>query len=99
MANAATRKRTRATTARREDAKYPAAQYIVDARGKRVAVVLDMEEYRRLLKGKPARMSDAERARLVELARQARGSWKDTEPQGTSVEIVRRLRDEWTRAD
>jgi hypothetical protein len=32
---------------------------------------------------------------LIKLALQARGSWKQNEPTGTSIEIVRRMREEW----
>lgn len=35
------------------------------------------------------------RAEMIALARQAEGSWKESEGAGTAVEIVRRLRDEW----
>lgn len=35
------------------------------------------------------------REEITELALQAEGSWKESEGAGTSVEIVRRLRDEW----
>ena len=41
------------------------------------------------------KMSDAERAKMVERAKRAEGSWKESEGKGTAVEIVRRLRDEW----
>ncbi len=99
MASVVTRKRARVVREQQEIERPRQEQYIVDAHGKRVAVVLDLDEYRRLLAGKraPQSVSATERARLVELARQAEGSWKETEPRGTSVEIVRRLRDEWNR--
>ncbi len=78
-----------------------AEQYVVNARGKRVAVVLDLDEYQRLIAGngiiERAQISADERAKLVKLARQAKGSWKESEGEGTAVEIVRRLRDEWNR--
>ncbi len=73
-------------------------RYLVDEKGKRVAIVLDLDEYRRLIASESsqrARLSAAQRAKLVTLARQAEGNWKATEPQGASVEVVRRLRDEW----
>lgn len=35
------------------------------------------------------------RDEITSLARQAEGSWMETEGSDTSVEIVRRLRDEW----
>jgi len=99
MTRLATRKRVRAPriaqTARAEN--IP-ARYLVDEQGKRVAVVLDLAEYRRLkadaARAPQPRMPENERARLVALARQAEGSWQPTEPHGTAVEIVRRLRDE-----
>lgn len=76
-------------------------RYLVDADGKRVAILLDIDEYRKLVAGpksKPVsemRLPAVQRAKLVKLARQAKGSWKQSEGQGTAVEIVRRLRDEW----
>ncbi len=100
MASTLTRKPTRTTTrARRNHHKIINERYLVDAQGKRIAVVLDLDEYRQLVKQakieKPAPMSAAERARLVALALQAEGSWKESEGSGTAVEIVRRWRDEW----
>ncbi len=94
MASPASRKRPRQLSRQRIPARY-----LVDENGKRIAVVLDIEEYRRLKKtpleeSQPS-LSQSDRARLVELALQAEGNWKTTEPQGTAVEIVRRLRDEW----
>ena len=100
MAGTITRKRPRtATKARRENRTSINERYLVDANGKRVAVVLPLEDYRRLMAGErtPAQMTAAERARLLELALQAKGSWKESEGTGTAVEIVRRLRDEWER--
>ncbi len=100
MASTITRKRPRAVAkARRESHTSTNERYLVDAHGKRVAVVLPLAEYRRLVTGerKPAPMSPVERAKLVELALQAKGSWKESEGTGTAVEIVRRLRDEWER--
>jgi len=100
MASTLTRKRVRSSKrARRTNHKITNERYLVDADGKRIAVVLDLEEYRQLVGQvkieKPAPMSAAERARLVALARQAEGSWKESEGSGTAVEIVRRWRDEW----
>jgi hypothetical protein len=40
-------------------------------------------------------MRGKSREELVALALQARGSWRESEGTGTSVEIVRKLRDEW----
>ena len=102
MASTMMRKRPRAATKTpRANSESVGERYLVDARGKRIAVVLDLEEYRQLIAGvpsrKPARMSATQRAKLVALARQAKGSWKESEGHGTSVEIVRRLRDEWNR--
>lgn len=100
MASTATRKRAR--TVRKTPRQSPVTNgehYLVDANGKRVAVVIDLAEYQRLVAHQPAvaRMSDAERAKLVERAKQSKGSWKESEGTGTAVEIVRRLRDEWER--
>ena len=100
MAGTITRKRPRTTTkVRRENRTSVNERYLVDANGKRVAVVLPLEDYQRLMAGerKPAQMSAAERAKLVKLALRAAGSWKEHEGTGTAVEIVRRLRDEWER--
>ncbi len=55
MASTPSRKRTRsraATRARGENNVRITERYLVDAQGKRVAVVLDLDEYRRLLRGK-----------------------------------------------
>jgi hypothetical protein len=41
-------------------------------------------------------LSGKSRQELVALARRAEGNWKETEARGTSVEVVRRLREEWT---
>jgi len=79
MTRLATHKRVRAPrvaqTARAEN--IP-ARYIVDAQGKRVAVVLDLAEYRQLkadaARAPQPRMAETERARLVALALQAEGS-------------------------
>jgi hypothetical protein len=99
MASRISRKRARVV--RRTPRKTPSAneRYLVDASGKRIAVVLDLAEYRRLVTGKQAttRMSTTRRAELVAKAKQAKGSWKASEGTGTSVEIVRGLRDEWER--
>lgn len=94
------RKRTR--VARRTTRQTPTSaneRYLVDANGKRIAVVLDLDEYRLLVSGKTTttRMSATRRAELVARARRAEGSWKESEGTGTAVEIVRRLRDEWER--
>jgi hypothetical protein len=99
MASTVTRKRPRATTKTRSGHKPIGARYLVDARGTRFAVVLDLAEYRRLVEGRrnPTRMAASERARLVALARRAEGHWQAPEYSGTSVEIVRNLRDEWRR--
>ncbi|MBI5651043.1 MAG: hypothetical protein HZC40_11465 [Chloroflexi bacterium] len=43
----------------------------------------------------PITRAKNKRARLVDLARRAEGNWKKTEPQGTAVEVVRKLREEW----
>ncbi len=101
MASAKNRKRPRATLrTSRSNSKMAQERYLVDAQGKRVAVVLDFKEYNRLVttSQKPVRISAARRARLVALARRAEGNWKDSEGRGTAVEIVRRLRDEWRSA-
>ncbi len=37
-------------------------------------------------------------SQIATLAAQAKGSWTSTDATGTSVEIVRRLRDEWDQA-
>ncbi len=97
MPSTITRKRTRrATKPHRLNNIGIGARYLVDAQGKRIAVVLDLEEYRKLIAPRePAPMSAAQRAKLVALALQAKGSWKESEGSGTAVEIVRRLRDEW----
>jgi len=100
MASTVTRKRAR--TVRKTPRQSPLQtneRYLVDANGKRVAVMIDLAEYQRLVAGQPrvARMSAAERAKLVEMAKQSKGSWKESEGTGSAVEIVRRLRDEWER--
>ena len=100
MSSPVIRKRTltvRRTT--RQTSTSTNERYLVDANGKRIAVVLDLAEYRRLVTGKTTttRMSATRRAELVEKAKQAEGSWKESEGTGTAVEIVRRLRDEWER--
>ncbi len=100
MASTVSRKRARSPRNNpRQSSVRTNERYLVDANGKRVAVVLDLEEYRRLIANqqKPPMMSAAERAKLVERAKQAKGSWKESEGTGTAVEIVRRLRDEWER--
>ena len=102
MASTVTRKRPRTTPKKRNvSQKSVSERYLVDAHGKRVAIVLDLEEYRQLVAGRRsgrairARLPAAQRAKLVALARQAKGSWKDSEGRGTAVAIVRQLRDEW----
>ncbi|MDE3088408.1 MAG: hypothetical protein KGJ80_03335 [Chloroflexota bacterium] len=102
MASTPSRKGTRsraATRARGENNARITERYLVDAHGKRVAVVLELEEYRRLMarSHEPPQTSAELRAKLVESARRAEGSWKENEASGTAVEIVRRLRAEWER--
>lgn len=100
MASPITRKRPRPVTqARRENHTVSNERYLVDARGRRIAVVLSLEDYRRLTsrEQKPTPLSAAERAQFVQAALRAAGSWKESEGTGTAVEIVRRLRDEWKR--
>lgn len=102
MAGTVTRKRGRAVSQARQDSRASRNErYLVDAQGKRIAVVLDLDEYRRLVAGTQsspsASTSAVQRAKFVALARQAKGSWKENEGSGTAVEIVRRLRDEWKR--
>ncbi len=102
MASTLSRKRTRsraATRVRGEKNARITERYLVDAHGKRVAVVLELEEYRRLMARSraPVQISTQQRTKLVEFARRAEGSWKENEASGTAVEIVRRLRAEWER--
>ncbi len=102
MASTPSRKRTRsraAPRARGENNARITERYLVDAHGKRVAVVLELEEYRRLMARSRTSvpMSTEQRTKLVELARRAEGNWKENEASGTAVEIVRRLRAEWER--
>jgi hypothetical protein len=100
MASPATRKRVRVVSRTlRQTPGSTSERYLVDANGKRIAVVLDIEEYRQLVAGKQTttRMSATRRAELVEKAKQAKGSWKESEGTGSAVEIVRCLRDEWER--
>jgi len=84
MASTPSRKRTRlraATRPRGENAVRINERYRVDAHGKRVAVVLELEEYRRLIARSRAsvQMSTEQRTKLVELARRAEGNWKENE--------------------
>ncbi len=99
MASPVTRKGAREVGKMPRHNSNTSKRYLVDASGKRIAVVLDLAEYRRLVAGKPTttRMSVARRAELVAKAKQAKGSWKESEGTGTAVEIVRRLRNEWER--
>ncbi len=100
MARTVSRKRPRTIRkTQRQSLSHVSGRYLVDANGKRIAIVLDLAEYRRLIAGarNPSRMSAARRAELVTRARRAEGSWKESEGTGTAVEIVRRLRDEWER--
>ncbi len=99
MKYATQKRRRRTNVAAGKILKGGAERYLVDPQGKRVAVVLDIEKYKSLVASKTridtVRISEAARAKLVKLARQAKGSWKKSEGTGTAVEIVRRLRDEW----
>lgn len=94
-------KRNEKTRQRQRALRESAGEYLVGTRGKRAVVVLDLGEYKRLLAGTrridPAPMSENERSKLVKLARQAKGSWEESEGKGTAVQIVRRMRDEWNR--
>ncbi len=69
MAGIVTRKRPRPATMTRTLRKPSGERYLTNAQGKRVAVVLDIEEYRRLVGGK------REPARAPSTLRESQASW------------------------
>ncbi len=88
MASPFTHKRPRAAT--RKNAPRPFGErYIVDAQGKRVAVVLDLAEYRRLAKNGRA----ASRAASFDWLAEARRVRALAPPAPDSTPILRDLRE------
>ncbi len=89
MASTTKKKRLKATAQRRSAVRDEHLKELVK---EAVREVLHEE---RAANGNQAPLVDKGRQELVALALQARGSWQENEGTGTSVEIVRRLRDEW----
>ena len=100
MASTVTKKRLQ-TTSRRHTARTRPARRVGDMTLDELSAFVQtlierkLAEKRALTAARDQPPSTARWAQLVALARRAEGNWRESEGRGTSIEIVRRLREDW----
>jgi prevent-host-death family protein len=69
-------------------------RFIIQRRGEPVAVLMGIEEYRRLTGEEPTKklIEEMTREELVKLAKAARGMWKDRDDIGDALDYIERSR-------